>query len=109
MESKEPCGTCGAVSYHYWRVTFADGQRYESCSECSKTSTPGLSPDVFFDGSKGAFQTDPNLCERNGNPIPFSSKREKAAIMRRLGLREAGDKEHGSRNFDRHANRNNWK
>lgn len=103
MESKDPCKGCGAVAYHYWRMVFSGGERYEECSECSKQATPGLSPDVYFDKSKGAFQTDPNLCERNGTPIPFSSKREKAAIMNRLQLREAGDKTHGSRNFDKRA------
>ncbi len=105
MENKNPCGTCGAVSYHYWRMTFANGEKYEACSECSKTSTPGLSPDVYFDGSKGANQTDPNLCDRYKGPIPFSSKREKAAILRQLGLQEDGDKSHGARNFDKRASK----
>lgn len=108
MESKDPCGTCGAISYHYWRVTFANGERWESCSECSKEGTPNLSPDVYFDRSKGANQIDPNLCDRYTGPIPFSSKREKAAIMKRLGLQEDGDKKHGARNFDRAANRASW-
>lgn len=103
--SKDPCSGCGSISYHYWRVTFFQGTRYEQCSECSKTSTPSLSPDVYFDESKGGFQTDPNLCAKDGNPIPFSSRREKAAILRQLGLREAGDKEHGGRNFDKRASK----
>lgn len=105
MESKDPCLGCGATTYHYWRVVFAQGTRYEQCSECSRTATPSLSPDVYFDNSKGAFQTDPNLCARDGKPIPFSSKREKAAILNQLGLREAGDKDHGSRNFDKRASK----
>jgi hypothetical protein len=72
-------------------------------------STPSLSPDVYFDKSKGANQIDPNLCDRYAGPIPFSSKREKAAIMKRLGLQEDGDKRHGSRNFDKTASRLSWK
>ncbi len=69
---------------------------------------PGLSPDVYFDASKGANQTDPNLCDRYTGPIPFSSKREKAAALKRLGLREDGDKKHGARNFDRASNKRSW-
>lgn len=108
MENKEPCQGCGATAYNYWRVGFTKEGRFEQCSECSKMATPSLSPDVYFDRSKGAFQTDPNLCDRYSGPIPFSSKREKAAILKRLGLQEDGDKKHGSRNFDKTANRNNW-
>jgi hypothetical protein len=103
MENKEPCASCGAADYYYWRVVTVGTERYEECSECSKRAAPMLSPDVFFDPSKGRNQTDPNLVDRYKGPIPFSSKREKAAIMRQLGLREAGDKEHGARNYDRHA------
>lgn len=106
MIIKDPCKNCGSLSYYYWRVSVNDkGDTYEECSECSKEGAPCLSPDVYFDGSKGAFQTDPNICEKSGQQIPFSSKREKAAILRRLGLREAGDKEHGSRNFDKHSSK----
>lgn len=107
---KDPCGTCESTAYFYWRVVVdAKGNRFEECSECSSRPQPALSPDVYFDSSKGAFQTDPNLCDRYTGPIPFSSKREKAAVMKRLGLQEAGDKEHGSRNFDKAAHKNNWK
>lgn len=103
MSNKHPCSTCGATNYYHWGKVYTSDGDFETCSECSKEGTPTLSPDVYFDQRKGAFQTDPNLCEKNGTPIPFSSKREKAAILRRLGLREAGDKDHGSRNFDRSA------
>jgi hypothetical protein len=105
VENKQPCKTCGATDYYFWRVVHAEGDSYESCSECSSGRMPSLSPDVYFDGSKGANQTDPNLVDRYTGPIPFSSKREKAAILKRLGLREAGDKEHGGRNYDRSASK----
>lgn len=107
--NKEPCGTCTSTEYYYWRVRFdAAGTRTQFCSSCFDGSMPSLAPDVYFDSSKGANQIDPNLCDRYTGPIAFSSKREKAAIMKRLGLREAGDKEHGARNFDKLANKNNW-
>jgi hypothetical protein len=104
MENKEPCQTCGAADYFYMRVAYAPEGRFETCSECKERgSLPNVLPDVYFDPSKGANQTDPNLCDRYKGQIPFSSKREKAAILKNLGLRECGDKEHGGRNFDRHA------
>ena len=106
--SKDPCGTCQSVDYYYWRVAFTSEGKFEQCSNCSSLSTPNLSPDVYFDSSKGANQTDPNLCDRKTGPIPFSSKREKAAIMQRLKLREAGDKEHGSRIYDKKSSQQ-WK
>lgn len=104
-ENKKPCSGCGATNYYHWGKVYTPDGDYEHCSECSKQGTPGLSPDVYFDSSKGSFQTDPNLCDRYKGPIPFSSKREKADVMRRLGLREAGDKEHGGRNFDKRASK----
>lgn len=82
-----------------------DGNRTQYCSDCFSGPMPSLSPDVYFDKSKGANQIDPNLCDRYKGPIPFSSKREKAAILKRLGLREAGDREHGARNFDKQSSR----
>ncbi len=107
--SKEPCETCKSTDYYYWRSKYdSDGNRIQHCSSCFDGSVPSLSPDVYFDSSKGANQIDPNLCDRYTGPIPFSSAREKGAILKRLGLREAGDKEHGSRNFDKGANKRSW-
>ncbi len=108
--TKDPCETCGASDYYYWRARFNnDGSRTQYCSSCFSGPMPSLSPDVFFDKSKGSNQIDPNLCDRYSGPIPFSSKREKAAIMKRLGLQEDGDRKHGARNFDKHSHERNWK
>ena len=99
---KDPCKSCGTSDYYYFKLCVNDkGDSYEECSNCSRGPMPSLSPDVYFDAKKGTNQTDPNLCDRRSGPIPFSSKREKAAVMKRLGVREAGDKEHGSRNWDK--------
>ncbi len=109
LVTKDPCATCGSSTYYHWVVKIdKDGIRSEYCNDCTKMLIPNLAPDVYFDKSKGANQTDPNLHDRYNGAIPFSSKREKAAILKRLGLREAGDKEHGARNFDRAANKKNW-
>lgn len=102
---KDPC-QCGSSNWSWWRLTFTiKEERIERCSECAVESMPALAPDVYFDGSKGANQTDPNLCNREGQPIPFSSKREKAAILKQNGLQEAGDKVKGARNFDKTASK----
>lgn len=103
---KDPCKTCGSTDYYYWRLVVPSNpgeSSFEQCSNCCDGKIPNLSPDVYFDARKGANQTDPNLCGRDGVPIPFSSKREKAAIMKSLKLTEGGDKKHGSRNFDKKA------
>ena len=103
---KLPCDVCKSTNYHFFRIRVNDVEEISRwCSECLNEATPNLSPDVYFDASKGSNQTDPNLCDRYKGPIPFSSKREKAAIMKQLGLRENGDKVHGARNFDRKASK----
>lgn len=106
MIEKDPCKSCGATTYFYWKmVAPADSKLdcYEVCSECSKSGVPNLSPDVYFDASKGHNQTDPNLVDpKTHQPIPFSSKREKAAIMKSLGLRQhdSAERQRGARNDD---------
>lgn len=102
--TKEPCETCKSTEYYYWRTQYdSDGSRVQFCSSCFDGSTPSLSPDVYFDASKGSNQIDPNICDRYTGPVPFSSKREKAAILKRLGLQEDGDRKHGARNWDKKA------
>jgi hypothetical protein len=104
MTERLPCEACNSRDYFYYRQRVdGNGNWQYECSQCSSGSQPQLSPDVYFDEKKGRYQTDPNLCDRKGNEIPFSSRREKAAIMRRLNVREAGDKVRGMRNFDKHA------
>lgn len=104
---RSPCETCGSSDYVAQRyVAPHDGTApYWQCSECSKIQV--WNPDVFFDKSKGSEQTDPNLVDRRTGPMKFSSKREKAVVMRQLGLREAGDKDGGARNTDiwKHKNK----
>lgn len=99
-DSKTPCSSCGSTSYHAYRyIVPSDGSDpYSQCSECHKIQI--WDPDVYFDPSKGENQTDPNLVDRHKGQMTFSSKKEKAIIMKQLGLREAGDKERGARNDD---------
>lgn len=72
----------------------------EICDLCGGLGSVTL-PDTYF---REAY-VDPHLIdpkkpeERNG--VLISSKREKAERMKRLGVREAGDKQHGARVFDK--------
>ena len=74
-------------------------QYVECCDVCTKLAAVWL-PDVYLGGVGGSVRTDENLCNDKGQPIPFTTKREKAAIMKMLKVRQADSAEHnhGSRN-----------
>jgi len=99
--TKDPCQTCGSTDYTFFRGIASSKGYYSVCEKCDKSVTAPWMPDAYFDESKGANQTDPNLCGKDGKRIPFSSKREKAVILKQLNLREAGDKRHGGRVGDK--------
>jgi len=92
------CDTCGNKHAARLRIGYHNDVRYELCDECGKIPSVWL-PDVFL-GGKGGIQTDETLCGKDGIPIPYSTKREKAAIMKMTGVRQATGAEwnHGSRN-----------
>ncbi len=90
------CRGCGADDAYMVR-TYLDGT--EICDRCTGIRPTGT-PDVFI-GSKGGEQTDSNICDpKTGQPIPFSSKREKKAIMDKLKIKQhpSAERTHGSRN-----------
>lgn len=69
------------------------------CTFCSGR-TPSTSPDVSYPYGSGTH-TEDNIRYPNGHPkggqcIPFSDKRSKKEAMRIAGVREAGDRIHGS-------------
>jgi len=74
-----------------------DGQVVSCCDECGAPPCNPC-PDVYMGPAKGV-QTNENICDDNGAPIPFSSKREKALIMKQRGLRQAdcAEKQRGGR------------
>jgi hypothetical protein len=93
------CENCGATDAVGIRIGYTNGVKWEICDRCSDIKFRAM-PDVYF-GNKSGIQTDPNLCDKTtGKEIPFSSKREKAAIMKHLGLRQSvsAEKQHGARN-----------
>jgi len=93
------CYNCKSDKASRTRTGYSnEGVKWECWNRCD--SLPSLSnPDMYL-GGKGGIQTDENLCGSDGQPIPFSTKREKAAIAKRLGLRQAdsAERQHGARN-----------
>lgn len=80
----------------------------ETCDRCSPAKLGGYVPDVWYGYGSGE-QTEENICypkghEKEGQRIPFSSKKGKAEAMKIAGIREAGDRKHGMRN-ESHLNR----
>lgn len=74
-------------------------EKYEMCDICSNTPPVWL-PDVFLEKG-GGERSNEHLCNpQTGEPIPYSTKREKAAIMNMLKVRQADSAEHqhGARN-----------
>lgn len=66
------------------------------CSDCHTGKQAGI-PDVWYGYGSGTH-TEENICDpQTGQPIPFHDKTSKLAAMRRAGVREAGDRKHGSR------------
>ena len=91
------CATCGNKHPYRFLVRIdSNGKREESCDRCGNLS-PIVMPDAYLEG-KGGIRSEEHLADKNGNPIPYGTKGEKAAIMKKLGVREAGDRVGGSRN-----------
>lgn len=61
----------------------------------------GVNPDVWYGYGSGVHSEEniayPKGHPNEGQPIPFHDKRSKAAAMKIAGVREAGDRVHGSR------------
>lgn len=95
------CNNCG--NEHAYRMRVSAGG--ESCDRCGSLASVAV-PDVYFRGP----YLDPNLAnasrpsEKDG--VWITSKAHKARIMKEQNLREVGDRQHGSRNFERTAFRN---
>jgi RNA polymerase subunit RPABC4/transcription elongation factor Spt4 len=90
------CRGCKSVSSIEVRTQYQNGKVYEYCDRCGSFSLTGI-PDVYFRG--------PEFCKELGDPKDpkkwmgqhIGSKREKARILKELGLQEAGDYRHGAR------------
>jgi hypothetical protein len=95
------CNSCGTdVASRVRSCISSSGEILESCDVCANISPVWL-PDVYLGGPGGSTQTDECLCNpETGKPIPFSTKREKAAVMRMLNVKQAecAERQHGARN-----------
>ena len=92
------CDNCGNQEAYVLRITFSKDGRYSGCDKCQGFRATAV-PDVYL-GSSGGLQTDPNLCDpKTRKEIPFSTKGEKAAIMKQLKVRQSlsAERVHGYR------------
>ncbi len=103
--SESNCSNCNASfdTVSLRRMVIADGKALRFCSGCVSGTTPA-NPDVYYGYGSGTH-TEENIAYPNGHPqagqpIPFSSKREKAMAMKIAGVREVGDRVKGMRRED---------
>jgi len=94
------CGGCGNQAYRtQTHINSETNDAMEVCNVCDKLS-PLWMPDIYL-GGKGGIQTDDQLVEPGtNNSIPFTTKREKAMILKRLKLKQSvlAERNHGGRN-----------
>jgi hypothetical protein len=89
----------GSGNQDAWRTRTKGGE--ECCDVCGRLGISGADvPDVYFAGP----YVDPNLAHPDrpweANGVLVTSKRHKAQLMAEQGLREAGDRKGGARNYD---------
>lgn len=87
------CSGCNNQSAH--RLSYS--KHGETCDRCGSLGAFKFS-DVFFDQKKGEY-FDPNITDPVKAPFGtlIRSRQHKAEVMRQNGLKEVGDKRHGSR------------
>lgn len=89
---REPCNGCGAKNWYAMRTVFEKGVFVDSCSECSSIRT-STNYDVYF---KVPYW-EQNI---SSAPVFIESRQQKAQLLKKHGLREAGDRVRGSNGFD---------
>ena len=89
------CDECGANSRHLRYRYSQDGERTErGCDECLTLKRPTVN-DVYY---KTGETSHPHIWDKeNGRPYTYNSRSEKAAIMKKLNISEAGDPVRGAR------------
>lgn len=100
-KSCEGCGNKEAWIVHNKREKLT-GVNYQECNICFDSSIPQR-PDVYFRQPYWDYnlhdQDDPSYDPRKGTFI--RSREHKAYVLKKLALREGGDRIAGARNFDR--------
>lgn len=88
------CQGCGSTTSVVVRSWYENGNRVEVCdrAECGNIR-PTPIPDVYF---RKPYH-DPNIAnEQNPHGTFIESKRHKDRVLKQYGLREDGDRYHGS-------------
>lgn len=99
FNNKTDCASCHRFideqEVRLRRIVASETRFDKYCASCVSGVT-GI-PDVWYGYGSGTH-TEENICDKEtGQPIPFSSKREKWEAMKRAGVREVGDRVHGAR------------
>ena len=90
------CKGCGNTNAYHIKIRWSqkDGMR-ESCTDCGGFGIgDAYEPDVYWPGHP--YKSE-HLCDALGNPYLLTSKQHKARVMQEMGVREAGDRNGGSR------------
>lgn len=88
------CGGCGNANAYVTKTYAGEAGLLELCNarNCGNLKTPWV-PDVFFPGP----HFNENLADAdNPHGMMIESRRQKARVLAEKGLREDGDKYHGS-------------
>lgn len=108
MTGKKNCAGCG--NKEAWIVhnkkELITGIVHQECNKCFDPSISS-NPDIYFKEPYWDYnlhdQDDPNYDHNRGTFI--RSRAHKAYVMKKLNLREMGDREGGSRLFDPYTHR----
>ena len=87
------CENCNSETHHLSVRYTKDGERISQCDRCGDVGNASV-PDVFWPGHE---HTSMNVTDRMGRPIPMRTRRHKAELFKKMGLAEAGDAAHGTR------------
>lgn len=91
------CEGCKATDAARVRVFFIEQQMVKVCDRCADVPSVWL-PDAYLGSGSGERRSEHLADPETGQAIPYSSKRQKAVIMRQLNVFEAGDAKRGNKN-----------
>jgi hypothetical protein len=96
------CRGCKNQSATRLKTVYKSSGIEETCDQCKPAAYNGaLLPDVWYGYGSGEHCEEniayPRGHEKEGQPIPFSSKKGKAEAMKLSGVQERGDRKHGMR------------
>jgi hypothetical protein len=99
------CKGCGNDQAYAVKTYIENGEIIEICNRCGDVSSAYL-PDVYVPEGGMHFEglSHPDYPESYGGTF-CATKAEKAYYLKKYGLQEAGDRQHGSNGYDRIAAR----